>query len=79
MALGHLFLLFHTNCPIMIFVQKVKLSFLRIQKAKKIDNSPCWEYQLHHHKGVCYKQVATYPMTACLGGANILRKQEIRY
>ena len=36
------------------------------------------KYQLHQHKGVCYRQVATHPMTACLGGANVLRKQELR-
>ena len=44
----------------------------------KFDNSPCGEYQLHQHKGKCYRQVAPHPMTACLGGANVLRKQELR-
>ena len=42
------------------------------------DNSPYGENQLHQHKGVGYRQVATHPMTACLGGANVLRKQELR-
>ena len=35
------------------------------------------KYQLHQHKDVCYRQGATHPMTACLGGANVLRKQEL--
>ena len=35
------------------------------------------KYQLHQHKGVCYRQVATHPMTACLGGTNVLRKKEL--
>ena len=29
------------------------------------------KYQLHQHKGVCYRQVATHPITACFGGANV--------
>ena len=36
------------------------------------------KYQLHLHKGVCYRQVATHPTTAGLGGANVLRQQELR-
>ena len=30
----------------------------------KFDNSPWGKYQLHQHKDVCYRQVATHPMTA---------------
>ena len=40
----HLFLLFLTHCPILIFLQMVNYSFLRKQKALytlKFDNSPC--------------------------------------
>ena len=36
------------------------------------------KYQLHQQKGVCYRQIATHPMTACLGQANVLRKQELK-
>ena len=48
----HLFLLFPTHCPIMIFLQMVNYSVLRIQKSivmndflytLKFDNSPCGE------------------------------------
>ena len=36
------------------------------------------KYQLHQHKGVCYRQVTTHPMTAYLGETNVLMKQELR-
>ena len=46
----------------------------------KLDNTLCGKNQLRQHKGVCYSQVATYPidLEACLGEANVLRKQELR-
>ena len=53
MATGHLFLLFRTHCPMMMFSPKGEIIILRIQKA-------------------------THPMTAYLGEANVLRKQELR-
>ena len=36
------------------------------------------KYQHHQQEGVCFRQVATHPMTACLGRSNVLRKQELR-
>jgi hypothetical protein len=83
-----LFLLFRNHCPLMIFLQMVNWSFWGYKKAMKWWITSCipsnliihfvGKYQLHQHKGVCYRQVATHPMTACLGGANVLRKQELR-
>ena len=69
------------------FSPKGELIILRIQKAlwwitsclpSNLIIHLVGKYQLHQHKGVCYRQVATHPMTACLGGANVLRKQELR-
>ena len=83
----HLFLLFRTHCPMMFFSPKGEFIILRTHKAvwwitscipSNLIIHLVGKYQLHQHKGVCYIQVATHPMTAWLGGANILRKQELR-
>ena len=85
--LQHLFLLFCTHCPMMIFSPKGELIILRIQEAlwwitscipSNLIIHLVEKYQIHQHKGVCYRQIPTHPMTACLGGANVLRKQEFR-
>ena len=55
------------------FFSKRWINHFRIQKHWKPSN-----LIIHQHKGVCYRQVVTHPMTACLGVANVLRKQELR-
>ena len=55
---------------------KGKLIFLRIQRALwQMTSCIPSNLMIHQHKGVCYRQVATPPVTACLGEANVLRKQ----